>query len=133
MSMHDAVEEQIAGWRAYPRRRRAIHASDVEELEGRLRDQMAALGEAGLAADEAFLVAVKRLGDVDPVSREFARGHAERLWKQPRPARQPGLVAVAVRAVPRRAVERWQTAYLPVCAAWAAFVVVVFPPLFGFA
>jgi hypothetical protein len=30
------------------------------------------------------------------------------------------------------AVERWQTAYLPVYAIWAAFVVVVFPPLFSF-
>jgi hypothetical protein len=30
------------------------------------------------------------------------------------------------------ALERWQTNYLPVYAAWAAVVVVVFPPLFGF-
>jgi len=29
--------------------------------------------------------------------------------------------------------ERWQTDYLPVYAAWAALVVIVFPPLFGFA
>ena len=29
-------------------------------------------------------------------------------------------------------VERWQTAYLPVYSAWAALVVVAFPPLFGF-
>jgi hypothetical protein len=29
------------------------------------------------------------------------------------------------------ALERWQTAYVPVYAAWAALVVVVFPPLFG--
>ena len=29
--------------------------------------------------------------------------------------------------------ERWQTAYLPVFAAWAAVVVVVLPPLFAFA
>jgi hypothetical protein len=28
--------------------------------------------------------------------------------------------------------ERWQIAYLPVYAAWAAFVVVAFPPLFGY-
>ena len=28
--------------------------------------------------------------------------------------------------------ERWQTGYLPVYAAWAAFVVIVFPPLFGY-
>jgi len=29
-------------------------------------------------------------------------------------------------------IERWQTSYLPVFAAWAAIVVVVLPPLFGF-
>jgi hypothetical protein len=28
--------------------------------------------------------------------------------------------------------ERWQTDYLPVYAAWAALVVIVFPPLFGY-
>jgi hypothetical protein len=28
--------------------------------------------------------------------------------------------------------ERWQTDYLPVYAVWAAFVVIVFPPLFGY-
>ena len=28
--------------------------------------------------------------------------------------------------------ERWQTDYLPVYAVWAAIVVVVFPPLFGY-
>jgi hypothetical protein len=31
------------------------------------------------------------------------------------------------------ALERWQTDYLPVYGAWAAAVVVVFPPLFGYA
>ena len=30
------------------------------------------------------------------------------------------------------ALERWQTSYLPVYAVWAAIVVVVFPPLFGY-
>ena len=43
---------------------------------------MAALTEAGLAGDEAFLVAVKRMGSLDALSREFAREHSERLWKQ---------------------------------------------------
>ena len=77
-----SLEEQIAQWRAYLRRRQALHGPDVEELEGHLRDQLAALTEAGLAADEAFLVAVKRMGSLDALSREFARAHSERLWKQ---------------------------------------------------
>lgn len=76
------LEEQIAQWRAYVRRRQALHGSDVEELEGHLRDQLGALTEAGLAENEAFLVAVKRMGSLDALSREFARAHSERLWKQ---------------------------------------------------
>jgi hypothetical protein len=77
-----AHEEQIAQWRAYVSRRQALHGPDVEELEGHLRDQLVALTEAGLAGDEAFLVAVKRMGSLDVLSREFARAHSERLWKQ---------------------------------------------------
>ena len=76
------LEEQVALWRTYLRRRRTIHSPDVEELEAHLRDQVTALVDAGLAADEAFLVAVKRMGDLDALSREFAREHSERLWKQ---------------------------------------------------
>ncbi len=76
------LEEQIAQWRTYLRRRQALNGPDVEELEGHLRDQVVALTEAGLAGDEAFLVAVKRMGSLDALSREFARAHSERLWKQ---------------------------------------------------
>ena len=78
----DATEAQIAQWRNWLRRRPAIRPPDVDELEGHLRDQIAALAAAGLSGDEAFLVAVKRMGSLDAVSREFAREHSERLWKQ---------------------------------------------------
>jgi hypothetical protein len=76
------LEEQIAQWRTYLQRRQAIHSVDVEELEDHLREQVAALTASGLAEDEAFLIAVKRLGDLDSLSREFAREHSDRLWKQ---------------------------------------------------
>src|SRR6476660_8286888 len=76
------LEEQIAQWRTYLRRRQAVHGPDVEELEGHLRDQLKALTESGLDAEEAFLVAVKRMGNLDALSREFALAHSERLWKQ---------------------------------------------------
>ncbi|MBX7184358.1 MAG: permease prefix domain 1-containing protein [Vicinamibacteria bacterium] len=76
------LEEQIGQWRSYLRRRQAIHTVDVAELEDHLREQVANLVQAGLATDEAFLVAVKRMGDLDALSREFAREHSERLWKQ---------------------------------------------------
>ena len=76
------LEDQIAQWRMYVHRRQAIHSSDVEELEGHLREEMAGLTAAGLAGDEAFLVAVKRMGSLDALSREFAHEHSDRLWKQ---------------------------------------------------
>lgn len=76
------LEERIGQWRQYLRRRQAVHSADVEELEDHLRSQIDALREAGLDEDEAFLVAVKRLGDLDALSREFAIEYSERLWKQ---------------------------------------------------
>ncbi|HEX2095106.1 MAG TPA: permease prefix domain 1-containing protein [Longimicrobiaceae bacterium] len=78
----DPIEEQIGQWRTYLGRRRAIHPADVEELEDHLRGQIATLVDAGLAPDEAFLVAVKRMGAQDAIANEFAREHSERLWKQ---------------------------------------------------
>jgi hypothetical protein len=78
----DPLEQQIEAWRTHLRGSRAITGSDAEELEDHLREQVAALGDQGLSQDEAFLVAVKRMGAIDALTREFAREHSERLWKQ---------------------------------------------------
>jgi hypothetical protein len=77
-----SAEKQIAEWRTYLRRSRTITSRDAAELEDHLREQMASLGDQGLSVEEAFLVAVKRMGAVDALTREFAREHSERLWKQ---------------------------------------------------
>ena len=78
----ESAESQIAEWRAYVARAAGVNGHDVDELEDHLRQQIAELNAAGLTADESFLIAVKRLGDVDGLSREFAREHSGRLWKQ---------------------------------------------------
>ena len=117
-----ALEEQIGQWRSYLRRRQAIHAVDVAELEDHLREQVAALVAAGLAGDEAFLVAVKRMGALDAVSREFAREHSERLWKQ--------LVVVQPDAGEPKARAGWD-AIVAWTLAVAAAVLVKVPALFG--
>jgi hypothetical protein len=115
------LEEQIAQWRGYVRRRQALHGPDVEELEGHLRDQLAALTEAGLAGDEAFLVAVKRMGSLDALSREFARAHSERLWKQ---LVISGDTDTSADTVPAETL-------VVLCLAVAAAVAVKLPALFG--
>src|SRR5258706_16193410 len=117
-----ALEEQIDQWRSYLRRRQAIHSVDVAELEDHLREQVAGLVDAGLAIDEAFLVAVKRMGNLDALSREFAREHSDRLWKQ----------LVLVPSDPGEPGTRAPTdAIVAVCLAVAAAVAIKVPALFG--
>ena len=78
----ETVESQIAEWRAFVARAPGVNGHDVDELEDHLRHEINELNAAGLTIDESFLIAVKRLGDVDGLSREFAREHSGRLWKQ---------------------------------------------------
>ena len=116
------LEQQIDQWRSYLRRRQAIHSVDVAELEDHLREQVAALVDAGLATNEAFLVAVKRMGDLNALSREFAREHADRLWKQ--------LVVVPSDSGEPRAAARTD-AIVAFCLAVAAAALIKAPSLFG--
>src|SRR4028118_1947920 len=117
-----SLEEQIDQWRSYLRRRQAIHSVDVAELEDPPRRAGAVLVAAGLAADGAFRVAVKRVGDLDALSREFASEHSDRLWKQlvvvPSDSRDP-------RSQPRT------DAIVAFCLAVAAAVLIKVPALFG--
>ena len=77
-----SLEEQIEQWRSYLRRRPADQTVDIAKWETLLRAEIAGLTRAGLAADEAFLVAVKRVGSRDALAGEFAREHSDRVWKQ---------------------------------------------------
>src|SRR5688572_5854566 len=118
-----SLEEQIDRWRSYLHRRQAIHSVDVAELEDHLREQVAVLVDAGLATDEAFLVAVKRMGNLDALSREFAREHSERLWKQ--------LVVVPSDSGEPRVRARTD-AIVAFSLAMAAAMAIKAPALFGF-
>ena len=117
-----SLEEQIDQWRSYLRRRQAIHSVDIAELEDHLREQIVVLADAGLAPEEAFLVAVKRIGDLDALSREFAREHSDRLWKQL-------VVSPSGTGEPQVAVR--MDAIVAFCLAVAAAVAIKVPAFFG--
>ncbi|WP_375400697.1 permease prefix domain 1-containing protein [uncultured Amnibacterium sp.] len=76
------LEADIARWRAALARSRAIVPSDADELESHLREQVTDLRAVGLDDQEAFLVAVGRLGRMHAITAEFAREHGDRIWKQ---------------------------------------------------
>ncbi|GAA4161873.1 hypothetical protein GCM10022286_20130 [Gryllotalpicola daejeonensis] len=84
MSAADSLEPEaaIASWRAYLVSRGSLSAGDVDELEDHLRTQIDELRTAGLDADEAVLIAVKRMGRQDEIAGEYARENSRRLWKQ---------------------------------------------------
>ena len=117
-----SLEEQIDHWRSYLLRRQAIHSVDVAELEDHLREQIAGLIDAGLTPDEAFLVAVKRMGALDALSREFAREHSDRLWKQ----------LVTLQSDPKeQGVGVGSDAFVAFALAVAAGVLIKLPEFFG--
>ncbi|WP_239376801.1 permease prefix domain 1-containing protein [Frankia sp. Cj5] len=116
----EELEAQLAQWRQYVGRRREMRPPDADELEDHLRGCVDELVEAGLNADEAFLIAVKRMGSLDDLAREFAREHSERLWKQ--------LVLTASPAADAR--SRRDLRVMAFCAAGAALSIKA-PELFG--
>jgi hypothetical protein len=119
------LEDQFAQWRSYVQRRPELRRGDTDELEDHLRGSVEELLGAGLHADEAFLVAVKRMGSLDDLSREFAREHSERLWKQLVLTGEPDNPAADTRS-------RRDLLAMIICAAGAA-VSIKLPELFGLA
>ncbi|HSJ76001.1 MAG TPA: permease prefix domain 1-containing protein [Gemmatimonadales bacterium] len=117
-----SLEDQIEQWRSYLRRRQAIRPVDLEELEDHLRGEVATLRGAGLSENEAFLVAVKRMGALDAISNEFAREHSERLWKQ--------LVMSSAVSI-RTGVQEQTEAIVVLALATLAALAVKLPSLFG--
>ena len=117
-----ALESQIAEWRTFLRRRGAIRGVDVAELEDHLRGQVETLTAAGLSDDEAFLVAVKRVGAVDALSQEFAREHSDRLWRQ---------LMATPGAAEEGAAGRRREMLVAVALAFLAAALVKLPELFG--
>jgi len=117
------LEAQVAQWRDFVQRRRELRPSDADELEDHLRGSVDELVATGLSADEAFLVAVKRMGSLDELSREFAREHSERLWKQLVLTGGTGSPAADTR-------QRRDLRVMVICAAGAAASIKA-PALFG--
>jgi hypothetical protein len=117
-----SLEEKIDRWRSYLRRRVATDAADLARLENRLHDEIAGLTRAGLATDEAFLVAVKRLGHLDALAPELGGEQSDQRWKQ--------LGVVASDAGEPRARSRTD-GIVAFCLAVAAAVAIKLPALFG--
>lgn len=122
--VHDAtaseVEAQLGPWYDYLALERAPERA---ELADRLRRDVSTLTATGLTADEAFLLAVRRMGDQDTAAGELARSYARRHWMELLLAR--GRSARAGRLLEREMVVAFALAVV-------AAALVKLPALFGY-
>ncbi len=72
------LEKRIEQWRNALRTSDAFGASDVDELESHLREEMERLRPLGLSETEAFLVACHRLGAADVLEAEYEKVNTDR-------------------------------------------------------
>ncbi|WOQ17874.1 permease prefix domain 1-containing protein [Raineyella sp. W15-4] len=73
---------ELGEWRSLMTARAGMTPDDVAELEDHLLAEAHDLRASGLSPEEAFLIAVRRLGAQDEVAREYGQVHSERLWRQ---------------------------------------------------
>lgn len=76
------LELNINTWCDYLRSSGKLAEEDVVELENHLREEIDDWLERGLSPDEAFLISVKRLGNVNLISQEYSKVNTDDLWKQ---------------------------------------------------
>ena len=121
----DQLEGRIAAWRA-----QVVGASDpdgaaLEDLEQSLSGQFDALRQTGLDADEAFLIALKRVGERHAPTAEFLGEYARRVLNREEP-HPPGAPTGGLAGTQRR-----ETLVVFGLAALAAAAIRL-PELFGF-
>lgn len=75
------LEYNICSWSDHLRSRGKLKENDILELESHLRDEIDDLTKAGLTPDEAFIISVKRVGNVNAISNEYSKLNMTAFWK----------------------------------------------------
>ena len=117
------LEGLIAQWRDYRRRQPGRPPPAADPLEQQLRDEAAALLQAGLSPDEAFIIAIARIDA--PASRDFGR----ELWDRMAPP--PSDAPESAPTPPPRAISPPADITAAGILALAAAAAIKIPALFG--
>jgi len=76
------LNERINEWRGSLVGSQTLERSDINELEGHLREEIEHLTALKLSQEEAFYVALHRLGDTGSLSEEFGKINGSVLWSK---------------------------------------------------
>lgn len=74
-------EDRLAAWRRTLIQTGDLSPEDIEELEAHFLEEIDHLQAKGLSEAEAFLIASKRIGETQQLSREYFKSNLNRLWK----------------------------------------------------
>jgi len=74
------LNQAIRGWQDGLRHSPHFREEDLTELETHVRDAVATFQAKGLAEDEAFLLATRRLGEASRLEPEFAKVNRAEVW-----------------------------------------------------
>jgi hypothetical protein len=74
------LNQAICRWRHWLSDSPSFRKDDLEELESHLRASIQTLTANGLGEEEAFLVALRRLGYPESLEREFAKVNSIEMW-----------------------------------------------------
>lgn len=74
------LNRHILKWRLNLLMRGAFQKSDIDELESHLRDEIDELQRLGYSDEDAFHLAVRRLGDLPGLQEEFSKVNFGILW-----------------------------------------------------
>lgn len=115
------ARSRIDEWREYVLSR-GTATTDADARQQQLNDDAAKLAAGGLDADEALLIALRRIASSDEATRDFMRQHSGDLWVGTAEAGSPQESATGARK------ELW----VALACAVAAAIAVKVPSLFGF-
>jgi len=76
------LNRQILAWRENLGQSPAFQEENLEELEAHLRDSIATWQARGLSAEEAFMVATRRVGADGALATEFGKVNRQAVWLQ---------------------------------------------------
>lgn len=75
------LNQALRNWRIRLATAHSCRPEDLDELEAHLRDSVAALEARGLATDEAFLIATRRIGPGPELAEELAKVHPAEAFR----------------------------------------------------
>jgi hypothetical protein len=76
------LDQKLSEWRKQMLESNVYSASNMEELRAHVLDVMDDLKTKGLNEEEAFCVAVHRIGDVESLNREFSKVNRPLIWRR---------------------------------------------------